>query len=266
MNLRAFPRHQMTSIEHDLRRALDQNELFLVYQPQIHLATLRLTGFEALLRWNHPERGELTPQHFLPHLDGSQLLDDIAEMALGEALAQWARWADNGTEVPVSVNVHPQTFSNLALPGVVAGLLAMHGAPPTALKIEITEEALLDRGARSVLDELGRMCIGISIDDFGAGYSSLSHLLDVELAELKIDRRFVELLPTDLRARRIVEAIVDLAAELGIAVIGEGVSSHDVALALQGTGCQFGQGYHLGYPIKPESIRWAAMRKHIATP
>ncbi|HSP15025.1 MAG TPA: EAL domain-containing protein [Thermoanaerobaculia bacterium] len=245
-----IPQLICTVIERELEAAVENDALRLHYQPQVHLVTHRVVGHEALLRWQHPVRGLLMPGSFLPLVHGSKVMLTIAGWTLHAALRDWVERADGSSSPPVAVNISASLVDDPTCIKLVKTALDVHGAPPEALKLEITEQSLLMRPKRAmdVLKRLHRWGVGISVDDFGTGFSSLVHLRDLPITEVKIDRSFVEALAGSRRTQKIVQTVVTLGSHLGIDVIGEGVASPELEKYLLGTGCELGQGYYLGYP------------------
>lgn len=244
--LRPIPHLVCTVIEQELRDAIGNGGLRLVYQPQVHMCSHRVVAYEALMRWSHPTRGELLPGSFLPLVQGSRLMPELTLWTVEEALRNWAGTAGP----PIAVNVCPSVIDDPSFADAIESILDSHGARPQDLKLELIEQSLLMRPGRAiaVLRRLHEMGVIISIDDFGTGFSSLTHLRDMPASEVKIDRSFVEALPRCERSRRIVQTVVALGSHLGIAVVGEGVSSPQLEKYLLATGCEIGQGFHLGYP------------------
>jgi diguanylate cyclase (GGDEF)-like protein/PAS domain S-box-containing protein len=247
----------------DLRRAIEERELVLHYQPQIALDTGAVVGVEALLRWRHPLRGLLPPDEFVPIAEHSGLMHQLTRYVIDEALRQQARWSRAGLELRVAVNASMRNCVDAAFPADVAGLLERHGVPATALELEITEHAVITDGfrAKSVLDALSRTGVGIAIDDFGTGYSSLAFLRRLPLEAVKIDRSFVAAMTTDRDDEVIVASTIDLARNLGLRVIAEGVETAEVLEALRALGCDMAQGYHLSRPLPADELAdWLAAR------
>jgi diguanylate cyclase len=243
-------------IEKELEAAVENDALRLHYQPQVDLMTHRVVGHEALVRWQHPSRGLLMPGSFLPLVHGSKVMLSLACWTLHAAIRDWADRSGWSPAPPVAVNICASIIDDPSCLEVIKTALDVFGAPPDALKLELTEQSLLLRPKRAmdVLKRLNRWGVGISVDDFGTGFSSLAHLRDLPITELKVDRSFVEALASSRRTQKIVQTIVTLGAHLGIDVIGEGVSSPEIEKYLLGTGCEIGQGYYLGYPAPFEAM------------
>lgn len=239
-----------------LRRALKAGELELYYQPQICLDTERITGFEALIRWNHPQKGLLLPGAFLPALEQSILALEIGWWTLDEACRQIARLNRGGRYYKVAVNLFPGQFRALNLKEKVAEAIARHDIPPACLEVEITEEVALNADERSfkTLSAIRELGVGIAFDDFGTGYASLSSLKRYPLTTLKIDRSFVRDLQTDRSSAAITRAMIGLGNDLGLMMVAEGVETAEQEAALVALGCPSAQGYRYGKPMREADI------------
>ena len=241
----------------ELHRAVDDGEFVLFYQPQIRLADGALTGAEALLRWQHPQRGLLSPAAFLPALEGGPLAAVVGFWVLDEACAQAARWRRNGAEgFRIGVNLFGAQFRVNDLVEEVVAALRRHGLPPEALELEITENIVLDNDdlVLDALQRLRRLGVGIAFDDFGTGYASLSLLKRYPLSRIKIDRSFVQSLLESERDAAVVRAILDLSRNFGFETIAEGVENAPQLQRLLDFGCEEGQGYLFGRPIAAEDF------------
>lgn len=229
----------------ELRAALERDELVLYYQPKLELATGRVGGVEALVRWQHPERGLLPPSEFLPVAERSELIEPLTEWVLRRALADYTAWTAAGFDWTVAVNISARNLGSLTFADRVRQILIETGVRPDRLHVEVTETALaFDTGlARDVFGALARQGIPMSIDDFGIGYTSLSQLRTLKVAEVKIDQTFVAGLPGNEQDRAIVRSVIDLGHNLGCVVTAEGVEYQDVADWLLDAGCDYGQGY-----------------------
>jgi diguanylate cyclase (GGDEF)-like protein/PAS domain S-box-containing protein len=244
----------------DLRRAIQLDQLVLHYQPQIDVETGALSAVEALVRWSHPQHGLIPPDVFIPVAEQSRLIQPLSRWVLRAALAQCAAWRENGLDVPVSVNLSAQDLQDPALPETVVAVLANHALPPDRLRIEITETTLMadPRHAREILGRLREYGVQVAIDDFGTGYSSLAYLQRLPLNELKIDRSFVRDMAVDEGARAIVRAVTNLADDLGLRVVAEGVEDGATLEALRALGCDVAQGYYFARPLPAAEIAaWA---------
>lgn len=245
------------SLEGGLRRALEDEQLEVCYQPQVDVGTGRIIGAEALLRWNHPERGQVPPEAFIPIAEASGLILPIGEWVLNCACRQAVEWIKAGLPpVPVAVNVSAVQFRRQDLPDLVRRALAMSGLDAAMLSLEITETAIMSVRDRAVepLATLRSMGVGLALDDFGTGYSSLSYLKTFPISTVKIDRSFVSEMLHDRAAATITEAIVSMAHILGLRVLAEGVERHAQLARLEQLGCNAAQGYLFSPAVKPEAF------------
>ena len=247
--------------ERELRRALENNEFVLYFQPQVDLATRRLVGAEALIRWNHPERGLVPPDQFIPVAESSGLIVAIGTWVIEEACRQLKRW--KMTETPpfrLTVNVSGRQFERGSLADIVRAALERSGAEGRLLEVEITESILMTRSqTTAVLQELFSLGVRTSIDDFGTGYSSLSYLTQLPVYKLKIDRSFVTTLSSDPNVRAITTAIITMSSALGLRTIAEGVETREQLDILKKLGCHEIQGYYFSPPLPVEDFsRWMA--------
>jgi len=253
--------HRRLTLIAELRQALDARQFFLEYQPIVHLRTGVVVGVEALVRWNHPRHGRLLPGDFIELAEQTGLINPLTMIVLDTALSEWAG-VDTLTPLTVSVNLSPRNLQDPELPQRVGDFLKAHGAAPSALALEITENILLTDPARSMdcLQRLHAMGVRLVIDDFGTGYSSLSYLRRLPVNELKIDRSFI----ADLSSGRddvIVRSTIELAHNLGLTVVGEGVESaamHDQLMAL---GCDTAQGRYFAEPAPAAHTRGWIVRQ-----
>lgn len=259
MNAAALERVQL---EARLHGALERGELALHYQPQCEVISGRVLSFEALLRWTHPELGSVPPDRFIPVAEDSGLIVPIGAWVLEEAARQIAAWRLDGfDDVRVAVNVSPVQFARNDFVSSVERTLERHGLEGRHLEIELTERLIvrdMDRASRR-LAELRALGVTVSIDDFGAGHSSLSYLTRLPVDVLKVDRSFVGALSTGSDAHRVVQAIVALAHAFGLGVVAEGVETDAQLEVLNALGCERTQGYLLGRPVPAlEAVRWLA--------
>jgi PAS domain S-box-containing protein/diguanylate cyclase (GGDEF)-like protein len=252
---------EQVQIEHDLRAALaHQRELWVAYQPIVELVTGRLAGFEALIRWNHPERGLIPPGHFIGIAEETGLVVALGRWVLHQAcrqMAEWQRVRQRGLpELFMSVNLSPRQLEERDLLETVRGILAETGLQPEWLKLEITESAVMRHPEESivVLSELKKLGLRLSIDDFGTGYSSLSYLHKFPLDSIKVDRSFISAMHLSEDNRSIVRIIVDLARLLGLDVIAEGIETSEDANQLRALACDYAQGYHYARPQPAAAI------------
>ncbi len=242
----------------DLRRAIPLRQLELDFQPQVCLETGALTGFEALVRWRHPERGRLSPDQFIPLAEAMGLIVPLGRFVLREACRQAVRWPvpPGASPVTVAVNVSPtQLLDPDRLPELVASTLAATGLAPQRLEIEITETALLrEAEALVVLHAIRALGVRVSMDDFGTGYSSLSQLRRFPFDKLKIDRSFVRDLGTSVEAASVVRAISALGRSLGMTTVAEGVETPAQAAICRADGCSTIQGFLVSRPVPAEHV------------
>ena len=239
-----------------LRRAIDNSELTLAYQPKFDLDDDSIVGVEALVRWPHPERGLLGPDQFLQLVREHGLMRPINDLVLDQALDQVAAWLGLGFRVPVAVNVFAPSLADPGLPDRVEQALRRRGLPYDILTIEITEDLLIDHRERTaaVITRLRHNGIRVAIDDFGSGFSALSYLRDLRVDELKLDRAFVTAIVDDRTAAVIVRSVIDLAGELGLTTVAEGVESDQTAVLLRSYGCPVGQGFVFSEPLPPQEM------------
>ncbi len=235
----------------DLRRAIETGQIDLHYQPKLDLARARVIGVEALARWSHPERGAVPPDVFVPLAEHAGLIRDLTSHVIESALLQCRAWRDAGITLPVAVNLSVRDLIDAALPDEIVGLLERYGLEPAMLELEITESTVMDQPGRAidVLDSLSRIGLPLAIDDFGTGYSSLAYLQRLPVRELKIDRSFVMGLRTNDNDDEIVRSTIDLAHNLGLSVVAEGVEDRESVERLTEMGCDVAQGYYIARPM-----------------
>jgi len=244
----------------DLTRAIEAGELALVYQPQVELATGRIRGVEALVRWNHPDRGLLAPQDFIEPAEHTGVIRPLTMWVLRTALTQADRWRAGGLDIPVAVNLSVRSITP-DLPADIATALDGHSA--SSLELEITETVGMEDAdaALAVLEQLTGLGIRLSVDDFGTGFSSLAYLKRLPVSAIKIDRSFVMEMDHDASDRAIVRSTVDLARHLGMEVVAEGVESPDALDELRELGCHLAQGFAISPPLAgAELSAWALAR------
>jgi diguanylate cyclase (GGDEF)-like protein/PAS domain S-box-containing protein len=240
---------------HDLRHCVANDELVLHYQPKIDLATLKTTGMEALIRWNHPSDGFLAPAEFMPEVEDSELMIPITMWVINEALRQLRIWRDQGHDLTMAVNVGACCLDHGAgLLEDVDEITSRWGIPPNRLTIELTENALLDTGVPELLARLKGMEQRLSIDDFGTGYSSLVYLQRLPVSEIKADRSFVTTMVSAADNAAIVRAIIDLAHNLSRKVVAEGVEDEATMELLIAFGCDSAQGYYFSRPLSADDL------------
>ena len=248
----------------ELRRALELDELLLHYQPKVSISTGEVVGAEALVRWQHPDRGLVFPDAFIPVAEHTGLIKPLTTYVLKAALAQAKTWLDAGRPLMVSVNLSARNLLDEGLPHEVAGLLASTGVPAELLELEVTESAIMTEPVRAqrLLEALAALGVRLSIDDFGAGYTSLGQLKHLPITELKIDKSFVMTMTEDTSNSLIVHSVVDLGHNLGLTIVAEGVESAAALTVLGKYDCDIAQGYHLSRPIPIAAFdSWYAARR-----
>jgi diguanylate cyclase (GGDEF)-like protein/PAS domain S-box-containing protein len=247
-------------LESDLRLAVEREEFLLHYQPIMSLENNRLTGFEALIRWQHPERGLVPPNAFIPTAEATGLILPIGNWVLYEAcrqLRQWQHARRGDPPLTINVNLSAKQFSQIDLVQQIESVLERTGIDARSLKLEITETAVMEHAeeAAAMLGQLKALGVKLHIDDFGTGYSSLSYLHRFPVDELKIDRLFVSRMGADDESSEIVETIIQLAHNLGMKVTAEGVETVEQLAQLRSLRCEYGQGYYFSKPVIAESAR-----------
>ncbi len=243
----------------DLRRALDQGQFELYYQPEIDLATMRIVGLEALIRWNHPERGLISPADFIPLAEDNGMILPIGDWGLEEVCRQIQKWClDDPARhtLRVCVNLSARQFSREGLADHVEALLRQSGISSRQLGLEMTESSLIPdmRTALEVLGSLRRLGVSLLMDDFGTGYSSLSYLHSFPIDVIKIDRSFVGRMTDGDQPLQIVRTIIELARVLGMDVVAEGIETCEQYHLLRDLGCRFGQGFLFARPLPAEDV------------
>jgi len=247
------------SVENDLRRALERDELRVAYQPIVSLHDGSIAAVEALLRWHHPERGIIAPVDFIPVAEESGLIESIGRWVLNAACAQTAQWhaaRPGSPPLGIAVNLSARQFTQRDLETTVAGALAESGIEPTSLCLEITESVLLDEPdtASETIKSIARHGVRFMLDDFGTGYSSLAYLTRLPIDGLKVDRSFVDELGSSARSTAITTAIVRMAQALSIEVVAEGVETARQLETVRALGCEFAQGFHFHRPLGAREI------------
>ncbi len=240
----------------DVRDAIARRQLVLYYQPKLDLATRVFTGVEALVRWQHPERGLLTPDRFLDLFEQSGLMGPLTMEVLDQAVTQQAVWASRNVELSVAVNLSAANLADADLPEKVAEVLGRKGVSPSREVLEITEDSLMVDANQSleVLERLFTLGVELSVDDYGTGFSSLAYLRDLPVQELKLDRAFLAAASHDDRAVAIIRSTIDLAHSLDLRIVAEGVETDANLRLIAGMGCDVAQGYLLGRPAPAAAL------------
>lgn len=251
MTVRAM---EQLALQAGLRHALEKGEFILHYQPQLDLGSNRIIGVEALVRWQHPEKGMISPAQFIPAAEDSGLIVPLGEWVLRTACLQAKAWHEQGLDVRMAVNLSARQFREPLFSDRVMEILNETGLDPRQLELEITESILVEglESVSAVLREFKQTGIMISLDDFGTGYSSLSYLKRFPIDKLKIDQSFVRDLLTDASDANLVKAIIAMSRALGLTVIAEGVETQAHVDSLRAEGCDEIQGYHIARPMPAE--------------
>ena len=244
------------SLMTELRDAIQNDELALFYQPKVNLATHQIVGVEALLRWQHKERGFIPPGEFIPMAEQSGLIRQLTYWVISTALMQLEAWHRANMHISISINLSMHNLQDADFPGQLAQLLDQTNVENRHIQFEITESVIMSNPAHvmGVLASLGKMNVSFAIDDFGTGYSSLSTLKRLTVQDIKIDKSFVMDMATDLDDEAIVHSIIDMAHTLGLTVTAEGVESETTVNQLLKLGCDMIQGYHISRPLPPERV------------
>jgi EAL domain-containing protein (putative c-di-GMP-specific phosphodiesterase class I)/FixJ family two-component response regulator len=245
-----------------LAQAIATGELLLEYQPKVALVSGAAVGFEALVRWNHPQLGLLPPERFIPLAEASEVIDSLTEWVAGEAAHQLAALSDRA--VDMAINVSARNLVAVDFPDRIADIVAPSGADPSRLTLEVTETCAMANAvnAMDILTRLRLKNFNLSMDDFGTGYSSLLQLLRMPISELKIDQSFIRNCDSEPENRVVVKAIIDLARNLGRRVTAEGVESDEVYHLLKRWGCDVAQGFYVGSPLPASGVaEWLERRK-----
>ncbi len=260
----ALDRHSVRrlSVLSDFRRALDADEIVVFYQPIMQMNGNRVHGAEALVRWQHPDLGLLPPSDFMPIVEQTGLIGPLTRHVLERAVAQCAAWRQAGQDLTVSVNLSVRNLLDPELASLISDLLKIYRLTPAALELEITESMLMSDPDRSLvtLTRLSQLGVGLSVDDYGTGYSSLANLRRLPIDELKIDRSFVSPMLSDESDLIIVRSTINLGHDLGLTVVAEGVEDEATLHRLEGLGCDLAQGYHFSKPLSPEAFnKWIGL-------
>lgn len=249
----------------DLKYAAERNELELYYQPKVNLSNGDVLGVEALIRWHHPQHGMIPPDEFIPLSEQTGIIKTITEWVISTAVSHCKEWQDLGQNMSVAINLSPRVLHDIQLPTKVATILQESGLAPESLTLEITETAVMTDPVRAldVLSRLHSMGIKLSIDDFGTGYTSMSYLRQLPIDEIKIDKSFVLDLLKNHNDVVIVQSIIDLARNMGLQVVAEGIEDDETYRELINHKCDFAQGYYISRPLPlKELYLWVGNKNH----
>ena len=260
------PRYDEHRREHlhllgELRKAIDENELRLVFQPKVDLASGRTVGAETLIRWQHPSRGMIPPGEFIPFAESTGAIRMVTRWLMERAVRECSAWLKSGIPLRISFNVSAHDLLNRDLPNLLRAVLESHEVPAEMICVELTESSLMDDpvNAQSTLSKLRELGVELAIDDYGTGYSSLAYIKNLPVNELKIDRAFVMNMTSHKEDIAIVRSTVELGHNLGLRVVAEGVENEAEMELLRQIGCNEAQGYFIGRPMPAEEIgAWLA--------
>jgi diguanylate cyclase len=244
------------SLAADLRRALADDQLVLHYQPQVELGRGRPVAAEGLVRWEHPHRGLLGPLEFIEVAERAGLIKDLTSHVIDLGLRDLRRWGDDGRKLSLSLNVSVRSLLDRRFPEEVEKLLTRHGVDGHALTLELTESSLMvdPELAKQTMRQLTELGVSVAIDDFGTGYSSLAYLTDLPIGELKIDKSFVRAMGTDSRNAIVVRSTIELAHNLGLRTVAEGIEDAYTFERLRALGCELAQGFHMSKPLPAAAL------------
>ncbi|MCP1365227.1 EAL domain-containing protein, partial [Halomonas sp. BBD48] len=246
------------------RQALEQpQQLGLAYQPRVSMSTGGCVGAEALIRWNHPRLGTISPAEFIPLVEKTPLARALTDWVIRHAVAQAAQWHRQNLGIRVSINISATNLEEKDFTARLLATLAAQNVPLSAIELELTESALVGKGraARDELDALAKAGVRIAIDDFGTGYSGLSYLQHVPAQVVKVDRSFVAQIENEARSWTLVKSMISMAHELGYHVVAEGIETHEAYRLLQALGCDEAQGYLLAKPLPAQEFEsWLSAR------
>jgi diguanylate cyclase (GGDEF)-like protein len=253
----------------EIRQSIAENTFLLTFQPKVNRRN-QVKEAEVLLRWRHPQKGELQPDEFIPFVEKSKMNHELLAWLLRQTIWQASVWMESGIDIALAVNLSALDLGDAELPTMIKRLLEEHSVPPERLKLEITESAVMEDQdqALTVLDAIAELGVGLSIDDFGTGFSSLSYLSRLPVHELKLDQSFVRTMLADERNALIVQAIVDLAHQLELKVVAEGIEDKHIMKAIRHTGCDMLQGYYISRPMEAGPFetwyrRWQEKRQDV---
>jgi predicted signal transduction protein with EAL and GGDEF domain len=244
------------SLISEIRMAVEHNQLRMFVQPKIDFTTNAILSVEALVRWEHPERGLIYPDAFIPYAEQTGSIGKISYWMLSEAARHTAQWIKNGWHIAVAVNLSARDLIDIELPNKLESILLDHGLRAESMTIEITESSIMEDPDRALetIDRLTEMGIKLAIDDFGTGYSSLAYLKRLPVSELKIDKSFVMNMEADQEDITIVRSTIGLGHNLGLKVVAEGIENERCWEILKSIGCDYGQGYYISKPIAADQF------------
>jgi cyclic di-GMP phosphodiesterase Gmr len=248
-------------LDTNLRKALEEDQFELFYQPKVNLQTGMMAGVEALVRWNSPERGLVMPADFIPYAEESGIIIELGKWVMEEAARQAARWKKRGLDIPIAINLSARQLRSATLVADFTAAILCAGIEPNMLGLELTESCMADDEAfaHSLMREFRDLGVKMYLDDFGTGYSSLSQLSRMPMDVLKLDRTFINSIHTDIRARALVRSMVAVAQELKLEVVAEGVETRQQAEFLRELNVEFAQGYLFAYPMPAKGVEtWLA--------
>ena len=258
---------RLLEMEIELRNALRYDQFELYFQPQLNLRSGRIDTVEALIRWNHPERGLILPNEFIGFAESHGLIDEIGDWVISEAVKIASRWSRSGLDLKISINVSPKQLQRVELIALIRASLDYHKVAPDRIELEITEAAIMRDEGHSFerLESLRAEGVTVALDDFGTGYSNISQLMMLPMDRLKLDRSLIDFIALDQRKWVIASSMVRLARELGFMVVAEGVETVDQFELLQEAGCEFIQGYLIAHPLAEEELTHFVATCHFAT-
>lgn len=246
-------------VSSELARALEEDELLLYFQPKVDLQSNTIAGAEALVRWQHPDLGFLTPNQFIPMAEQNEIINRFSRWCIHTALRERMNWAKEGVDIPVAVNIVSRNFRESSFQDIIHNAMSIWDTPPEKLVLEITEGTVMDNSdeTRMLLEELRSVGVRIAIDDFGTGYSSLSYLKQLPVDELKIDQSFVRTMLESEKDRNIIEVSLKIAHDFGFKSVAEGLETIEQLKMLKELGCDVGQGYYFSRPLdSSQFIDW----------
>lgn len=247
---------KQTFLQNDLQTAIEKNQFILHYQPKIDLISNRICGVEALIRWQHPKEGLIFPDDFLPFAEQNGLIKQLTRIVLKMALQQSTEWQQQGLTLPIAINISAINLQDPSFPDQVVAIMRDYTVLPALIEMEITETALMQAPLRAI-ETVKKLCdigVVVSIDDFGTGYSSMAYLKKLVVAKIKIDKSFVIDMIKNENDNIIVRSTIDLAHNLGLTVVAEGVETEEALERLKSLGCDTAQGYHMGRPVPVDKL------------